>query len=1364
MATPTFNQIPAENPSVPLPVPEAAQPLPEHPDIQKNLERQREKSQEVKREAREKAETKDRTRERLEEVKPQPAAAPETRPVQPEASSESQPEKIVEKKFWDPATWTPEERLRAKNIATFAGTGAVVIGGLLLAKWLWGKTKTAAGAVKEKIGKGWSWLKFGLVASGLTIAGYLGIQSLRNAKETMDKLRTVTDKIRQLEKGAKNLTGEAKAAAEAEIDRLKKEVKNIRSGTADESLPDESPAEPKKSSPGEAHEVAETIEATASDIIISKAILATCDDEKWMAVKETKERQLQGVMLLNADIKMPAVFAHIAEEGSGEGIFQTSDTDLESRKKSANVLLRFCAESRDAVVQYLMRHNALTQDAAEQKIDTDMPLKDYLRAAIAGSAVALEAIRILSESEEGAVEALQKLDIDNLTQGSALLHDELNEFISDNMNGLGLDQQTPVNTGAILKAIIGLKNGTVSDHIKDLEQTPPTNLENKIIQKILQELRDGNTHLYVLPCFHDIFPTDEGGTDEERVKNYILARMSPAQAVRLYLYRRLMDKGYSTGLVMMQLDTLKFLAEQDESWFNDKKHQVIMRIGKKMIGSSGKKLAEEWKRLGIDIDCQEMFETSAKSIGMIGAGVMYGFGKIAQEQIGFAWALYKEEAAMTTLGLVAGGKSLQWAAGISITDEAVESGLKEWDSVVSKTDPFHRAQNTGRTMLMRINPTDIANAHQRYRAILHAINDLPADDPTLGPVRAQLKGLLDVCIKAPRNAALWRQLSSVLSAHGLKNAADAAALFEKTSTLRRVVDAQRYAHMRGGPLGLKSVGRYYLRAYEKVESGASLTIHTLRNSRFLQEALRQTGTKIDDLIVLLSKIRIPPQLAKMFASSSGGMTMLLNAMKSGGSAGVEYLVKLGSIAMRMGPILGKAAVGIDVVVCAVEIALNRVRIAETNNVSLKDLYASRDKVSAAQATAGTAMGAAWLATGWAPVGATISASTFAPAVIALIATKHAYDQLEAVSETWLSEESDWAKKSPAELRVELKKLAPGEHSYWQGAAGGTRTENWYRWMTSSTEEFNKWEEQVFDTIEDANTGTRYKITRAYVAKMTDLPKSENESDAAYGERFTRFQMDQIAFLGDQSQGSFPLESGDSYRNAHAHAELLALSRAMKAQNASQIIMIERMDERGNPIQKEFDLATYANFTDTRTPNENGILPLYVIHAYQRQRRAMTLLQTAALKEMDDTKNDTKNMQDFTLQHSMLRELKHDIVLFEERVRAADLEGLDWTGKENTSRTIVRYMMNVELRKLLRAESDRLRAMMEPSIEEMEHSIEKLRALVQQPPEALFRLKEQYFHTDFSEFDGKSEVLTDISWITEQLYLLPSSAHTPSMER
>ena len=354
---------------------------------------------------------------------------------------------------------------------------------------------------------------------------------------------------------------------------------------------------------------------------------------------------------------------------------------------------------------------------------------------------------------------------------------------------------------------------------------------------------------------------------------------------------------------------------------------------------------------------------------------------------------------------------------------------------------------------------------------------------------------------------------------------------------------------------------------------------------------RAGGTEVLDI---LAKVKMPQAVIDAFASCKPAMEMLIRAIQKGGPTAGQYLSRLGTMALKIGgPTLGVAGIGLDVYLCATEMAENQARMAGTKNQALKDLYASRDNASLINAEVGIATGALAIATGAA------SAVTLAclPVVIAAGAGYWYRGKFEEVSETWLKDYHDWEKSSETDILKKLQALQPGADSSLAQRIGASRG-------------YNK--EKNFGRLEAANASARDEILRGYFRQgVIPLP---GEDPKVFAERRSVLATDAMRYLQQVTNGGMDTVNIEVLLTAKRHAEVLSLSRRLKESGDHQMITLEHDGKK-----QEFDLADYEDLPapaqeTAQTETRRG----EVLAAYRNQvQDAGKVLNIKAAIQMED---------------------------------------------------------------------------------------------------------------------------------------------------
>ena len=1241
---------------------------------------------------------------------------------------------------------TPE----TKTVVKIAGGAAV--GALLLAGFL--KAKSAVNTGVKKVKTGFKWL-LGLTA--VAGATYLGFKAWQNWGEMM-KLGA---HIENLTNKASKAVGETKAMleqqlkdAQAKLAELQKEVPSkVIEASA---VPDSAPATPKPvpTQKEDAVEIAkDSVESGAVEVMGAGLLLLNGALAKEAGIKEEAERNAVAVVLNKPAIQSLKIgnLKTISSQADAASRLDANASDAE--KKALHFLALACNKLAPRVEE------ALAREPEAPNID-DLTLQDFLDRL---HHLPRMFVRLQAGLKGKSLKDIP--DVANVIAG-AFTDDSFDDIASDpglreELVGLGLEGKE----GQFFAYCVARGRTLL---LKDIAEDENTNETERMIQSALIEIRAELANAEMKAYLEQYLHGRDDLPFKDTLEKHLNENLTVFDAVQLYMYLQLartkdnelpknIKDSSPVGALLTQMKVLDLLGKTGNQNAIHLRDYLLLQATK---GPGAINLPEgtteflaEMTSKAAEVGWEATFKY-AKKLAYESYAALYEFTRDQPE-----WA-----AGIAASALSAGGyvgyrwKAQDWT--LRVADRLQADKLPRRLSWLAPTDQLRK---TGSLSIPRqiadklISVQDSINTlkNQKQAAkLIHQFSELNRR----GYHPASFKKFYDQLATLRKAGADPAVLDDVLSKVQNIEINDAKILQKyRFGIVRRAAGAT-------GRLGYRTaVGT----AKIGIKAGAeALNITTdaaraIAASPYWGEALEFAGSKADDILAILSKIDMPAEIANAFAKSKGAMQMLLNASKQGGSAAVNYLTKLAGVTRIASKVGGGAVLGLDVLLCAFEMAMNQMRIAATDNKDLKDLYAARDNVSLANAAAGTGFGVSLYAVGWAPAGAVVSASTFAPAIPALIVAGYAHGKIEAVTETWLKNEDDWAKESAGTLRAKMKELGVGKQSYWQNAANGTRFENYTRWLAMSGEEFDKWEEQGYKTVEDANELTRYKLTKAYLARMTDLPQRKGESQEQYDERFKTFQRDQLTYVRDTTDGAYGTVNTYLYRNAETHATLMTLSRDLKAKNASQILTLQiDSDADGKPEEKEFDLATYADFKNTRETRD-GLNVNMIIAAYEKQERQLALVQSRIIREIGSTDPEALRSQEFVLQNAILKEIRHDLPLFEENLLKADVKGLEITGGEDATRDRIRFAMSTELRTLLRTEAVNLRMKENVSVADIEAAIDRIKSFLQQPMTVFEKLSQKPPYVQgVKTLKDPSQILTDFHWIQAN-FLLPQGTQPSS---
>lgn len=995
----------------------------------------------------------------------------------------------------------------------------------------------------------------------------------------------------------------------------------------------------------EGQEVLEDGIDSARYFLLAKIVVEFTDIDGWDQSNRTKENQVGGVLSRSANAKVPM-------KDVIDGTHQLVPPNLQdpSRLKAGELVKKYCTEHIDKVTKYVARRDSINEGAAKE-IVLKMEFSQFLKEATASYASVFHVIQEVANAGGDIGSAIGSLDFETLAKGDNSFDQSLNTYaksLSPEELGVQNKNQIKVSYTGLLKALARIgAAGTVGDK---LGEPLPENAsqDERLLKAILKEISEGNLNEHLLPFFHGVFPDAEYSEIEdpaEHIRKYLLDEMSPAQALRLFFYKEMVHNNNPAGLFMMQAEVVKFISDNDR-WSRDRKYEVVLKIADKAATTGPKEIAEEWEKLGAEIDeetlkeAQEIMEqTFQTGATMFGKSIVRTGNEAVGAYRGAFNAFPKTTAAATaaTLGYaVARGK--MWMT-ISAATRAAKG--KDWLSAQDLATPTSK------------------------RAVIRWFTQL-------FPVEK------------------YRTAKRVL--------ADAKAAKEAAKGADVVADAAK--------------------GIDAVEDGAEI----VAKSPWFKDVVAKSGTTIEKAREVLSKLKIPPSVANAIAKSKGATQMLVGACTRSGEAGGKYVLTLAARAMPLlkgaSRIGGGALVGIDVIMCAFEMHMNEVRIAETDNQDLKDLYAQRDNLSRLEMGVGLGYSLALFA----PAATSIAASTIFPAIPAIIAGKYIHAEAEEVTASWLKNDADWRKDTPGELMRRKQTITVGQMGKdegWfesQNWATGTTGEQFGRWAFTSKESFEAWKQKGFESGEGGNAKERFEMTKAYMALMTDIAKLPGETKESYSARFEEFQRHQIAFMERASGGTFSMDQPRTYENTHAYAEVRALAQSLKDAGESRTIEVEKTNKDRTKSIVEFDLASFLDF---KNPYEgkDGVNAMMVVEAYKREKQVVSLIGLQVSKEMNPGDKDSPKRM---VENMILDGLKYDLANATGKILGTDFSGWEWSGGEGKAKKLCILLRFRDLRKTMQTAAEQISKKPTATVEDINAVISQCRGILEAPINADIR--------------------------------------------
>ncbi len=1077
--------------------------------------------------------------------------------------------------WYKPQTWSPETRQAA---GWGLGVGIGLMGLVLLTRAAWKGTKEYVKATGEKVGWFWGKVKW---AIGLTVAaglGYVGVRIFQDYKK-------ITDLKKQLETAMKLGSTLKKGTAEwlanqKMIQELERAIQGVKDGVTPKANNTNTAAEEAQK---KAQDAAEAVKKKAREIaedprtqegiekaktmtterLVAKVILAQNKKEWDTLGSEAKENQIIGLLENNGTKTMDEI------ENNEEFPFEIpEDTqDRPNRLRSGEVMLDYCQASHTTVLEKIMHDKKCTAEIAAASIGK-LTLMQYLECALRGNSMyikTMEAVSALPRSLEEFSAGLQQMpftDILNDEEVKATILSVMKDMQPEDMD-ITQEELENIDATSVLMAALSLDHGPLVNAKQELQKkcdTKAATPTERVLFVIMKSMTsDGNkTHLLMLPLFHGVFPdNDPNKTPEEQVRTYFLDRMTAAEALRFYMYDRMLSQGNALILPIMQMEVIRFIARHDNSRFRgSKKYEAIAGLTGDLFADGGEKIIEEWQKLGLNINIQ-LTDDEKDALKLMGKH--FALTPLAGGYETFLATLGTYEKYPWLIGgTVLGTGALKVAAvrtpylkkfSLSHTDPETFSQLL--DSLPNTTGPMDYPTQVG-AKFRRSRPLSfLLYSHEELSDAKGGFHIIFEKGIKESANRDEATKLLRDCIANPRVASRWRALATELDGISLE-AADQARKFASGVRLRGALSSLRL------PFTLKNGGFLWSAVTLPTRVAAVAIDRTImKGVDVVSDSAKPLKAAAENAFEELYKNIRATRAAKEFGKLVQLLKSSASLIKTQAAAGnrtAQALLGILRFAENAKWASGKILPIIGPVIDIAMLGVNRYEMEEArkaNNMEMVETMKSKEKVLLAQCGIVAGVGAwSWLMVG--PQGLIIAPFAITSSIIA----NNIYNsviQWETTSKQWMNEE-------PEALLAKLKELKVGYRD--SGHNYGNLT---------------------FEKGEEVNQYMRQEILTAYFLKTVQFPVIQNETASQTEGRIMRGIQTRLAYVKATTGGTYDkgvLASERFFDDIEDYAHLTEIQRSLDDENQPRVLTYE-----WDGKQESLDLSALDYIRRPKTGNE-----------------------------------------------------------------------------------------------------------------------------------------------------------------------------------
>ncbi len=652
-----------------------------------------------------------------------------------------------------------KETIKAVGIVAGIVAGALVV--YHMGKKLFGKAE-------EKAKSGFKKLTLFLAGIGIAVGGiFLGKEYMekRIAQKAEEIRKKAEEELASIEEKMKAATEEQRMELEKKKQELLERMKKIE----EEAKKRQKETEPQ--TPEQPENDAEELKNSVMTYGLSRGVVAFTESGDWNIRDEAKTRLINDI--LHTENAKPATERKTVEQIlSQEQPFELGAGEEENRKKAAETLQAFCITHEDQAIDYVMDTEGISQEEGTKRI-SQMDIISFLKLAASSYSATVPMLDALQESSGNYMEAFQKMDVQKYVAGDTSVQEELSSFIKEHEADLHLDLEE-VSLPQLLK--VAMQANTLS--LGSFTQVSATEIDpyKRILGQIARDVESGNVQNYMLPLFHEILPDDPEWSEDmqsnlDRVKGYLLGRMSASQALRMYLYSRMIKRGNPAGITLMQLEIPHFIAKTENDWLPERKSLVIIRLIKEITNSTAEEIAEKWKKLNIEIDPRIIEQARKALVTAVETGTNAAMNHISpwqwtRETLGIGFAAIRSNPKVilgsTATGYVISAEALRHLENIKRKPSTVDRTLNTWAESYSDARSLpEQAKRIFREQgLLNITSTqEIEEAAHAFHTIREKITKIPPLQ------RGELMKLLNTCVHSESTLSAWQELEAAVLKH-----------------------------------------------------------------------------------------------------------------------------------------------------------------------------------------------------------------------------------------------------------------------------------------------------------------------------------------------------------------------------------------------------------------------------------------------------------------------------------------------------------------------------------------------------------------------------------------------------------------------